>query len=324
MQVIRGLIIDKERGNLLKVDRFGYSFPPPFSMGSQQTSRRKLISAEAGALIDIELVCLSSFVQDLEANLDHLHPEGSTAKCHDVSSNESLCRYVKRAMHGTHMMSWQELREAYGRDLVSLRNEARYNFLNTLFSVSEACMYMQVTTPSPPHPSCPQRTYLAQPFLLMCTDMCYRSRRSCCLLIGTQSRTAKAGICSITTDTDPPRQRGTTQESQKPRASSDISDMMCCLHVAHHIKSSPEGCAAEQMVDRMDQGAIPMGVVTNSYEALYKLISRALYRTHVEGKLKVGLQFTLKTLLSGLKCPILYPNLVFPPLSLYGEDSVSQ
>ena len=54
-------------------------------------------------------------------------------------------------MHGTHMMSWQELREAYGRDLVSLRNEARYSFLNTLFSVSEACMYMQVTN-LPPHP----------------------------------------------------------------------------------------------------------------------------------------------------------------------------
>lgn len=38
----------------------------------------------------------------------------------------------------------------------------------------------------------------------------------------------------------------------------------------------------------MDQGAIPLGVVTNSYEALYKLIARALYRTHVEGKLKVA------------------------------------
>ena len=43
------------------------------------------------------------------------------------------------------------------------------------------------------------------------------------------------------------------------------------------------------MVDRMDQGAIPQSVVTNSYDALYKLVSRALYRTHVEGKLKVSL-----------------------------------
>ena len=39
----------------------------------------------------------------------------------------------------------------------------------------------------------------------------------------------------------------------------------------------------------MDQGAIPLSVVTNSYDALYKLVSRALYRTHVEGKLKVCL-----------------------------------
>jgi hypothetical protein len=63
---------------------------------------------------------------------------------------KTMCRYVKRAMHGTHMMSWQELRESYGRDLVSLRNEARFNFLNTLFSVSEAVMYMQVRAIYPP------------------------------------------------------------------------------------------------------------------------------------------------------------------------------
>lgn len=43
------------------------------------------------------------------------------------------------------MLSWQELRQAYGRELISLRNEPRFNFLNTLFSVSEALMYMQVT-----------------------------------------------------------------------------------------------------------------------------------------------------------------------------------
>ena len=41
------------------------------------------------------------------------------------------------------------------------------------------------------------------------------------------------------------------------------------------------------MVDRMDQGAIPAQVVAQSYEALWKLVSKALYRTHVEGKLKV-------------------------------------
>jgi hypothetical protein len=55
-----------------------------------------------------------------------------------------LCRLVKRAMHGTRMMSWQEIREQYGREVVNLRNEGRWVFLNTLFSVSEAVMYMQV------------------------------------------------------------------------------------------------------------------------------------------------------------------------------------
>ena len=47
-------------------------------------------------------------------------------------------------MHGTRLLSWSELRETYGRELVNLRNEGRYGFLNTLFSVSEAVMYMQV------------------------------------------------------------------------------------------------------------------------------------------------------------------------------------
>lgn len=48
-------------------------------------------------------------------------------------------------MHGSTMMSWQQLRESYGRELVNLRNETRYYFLNTLFSVSEGVMYMQVS-----------------------------------------------------------------------------------------------------------------------------------------------------------------------------------
>ena len=37
-----------------------------------------------------------------------------------------------------------QVREAYGRELINLRNEQRYVFLNTLFSVSEAVLYMQV------------------------------------------------------------------------------------------------------------------------------------------------------------------------------------
>ncbi|KAM1086403.1 hypothetical protein ACFX2B_011914 [Malus domestica] len=72
--VIRGLVIDKEKGNLVKPDRFGY---------------------------------------------------------------------VKRAMHGTTMLSNRAVSEMYGRELVDLRKETRWEFLNTLFSVSEAVAYMQ-------------------------------------------------------------------------------------------------------------------------------------------------------------------------------------
>ncbi|PNW73801.1 hypothetical protein CHLRE_13g573150v5 [Chlamydomonas reinhardtii] len=112
--VIRGLIMDKEFGNLIKVDRFGL---------------------------------------------------------------------VKRAMHGTRMLNWQEIRELYGREVVNLRNEGRWVFLNTLFSVSEAVMYMQ-------------------------------------------------------------------------------------------------------LVDRLDLGMFQVGTGNISYQALYGMVSKALYRTHVEGKLK--------------------------------------
>jgi HAD superfamily 5'-nucleotidase-like hydrolase len=72
--VIRGLIIDVERGNVLKANRFGY---------------------------------------------------------------------VKRATHGTRAMPFDTQRELYGRDVIDLAHE-RYAFLNTLFSLSEACMYAQL------------------------------------------------------------------------------------------------------------------------------------------------------------------------------------
>ena len=41
-----------------------------------------------------------------------------------------------------------------------------------------------------------------------------------------------------------------------------------------------------QMVDRLDQGALPRQDFSNSYTSLYKLVQKALYRTHVEGQLK--------------------------------------
>ena len=51
--------------------------------------------------------------------------------------------YIKRAFHGTTAMSYQEQREMYQRTLVDL-GEPRWVFLNTLFSISSACMYMQM------------------------------------------------------------------------------------------------------------------------------------------------------------------------------------
>ncbi|MEZ4237915.1 MAG: HAD-IG family 5'-nucleotidase, partial [Myxococcota bacterium] len=72
--VMRGLVVDTELGNLLKVDRFGF---------------------------------------------------------------------VKAALHGESLLPWQEARRTYARTLVDLA-DPRYDFTNTLFSLSEACMYTQL------------------------------------------------------------------------------------------------------------------------------------------------------------------------------------
>jgi hypothetical protein len=69
--------------------------------------------------------------------------------------------YVKRAQHGTRMLSWAELRATYGRELVKLANEGRYTFLNTLFSVSEAVMYMQARAPPRRPPGAPASRAIA-------------------------------------------------------------------------------------------------------------------------------------------------------------------
>ncbi|MGA9519905.1 MAG: HAD-IG family 5'-nucleotidase [Myxococcaceae bacterium] len=72
--VIRGLVIDTEKGNLLKANRFGF---------------------------------------------------------------------VKKAVHGTRPLTYDEQREAYTRTIIDL-SESRWVFLNTLFSLSEGCMYAQL------------------------------------------------------------------------------------------------------------------------------------------------------------------------------------
>ena len=51
--------------------------------------------------------------------------------------------YIKQARHGTVPMGFTVQRRLYGRTIVDLA-ERRWVFLNTLFSLSEACMYSQL------------------------------------------------------------------------------------------------------------------------------------------------------------------------------------
>ncbi len=51
--------------------------------------------------------------------------------------------YVKRAVHGTQPLGFDAQRRAYARTIADL-GEDRYVFLNTLFSLSEACLYGQL------------------------------------------------------------------------------------------------------------------------------------------------------------------------------------
>ncbi len=53
------------------------------------------------------------------------------------------CGYIKQARHGTVLMDFAVQRRLYGRTTVDLA-EPRWVFLNTLFSLSEACMYSQL------------------------------------------------------------------------------------------------------------------------------------------------------------------------------------
>ena len=51
--------------------------------------------------------------------------------------------YVTRASHGTHMLEHESQRQAYAGTLIDL-SESRWVFLNTLFSLSEGCLYAQL------------------------------------------------------------------------------------------------------------------------------------------------------------------------------------
>lgn len=51
--------------------------------------------------------------------------------------------YVKKAIHGTRPLDFEQQREIYAREIVDLSLE-RYVFMNTLFSLSEGCLYAQL------------------------------------------------------------------------------------------------------------------------------------------------------------------------------------
>ncbi len=51
--------------------------------------------------------------------------------------------YVNRALHGTRPIPFEDLRRAYSRTMVELA-DPRYVFMNTLFSLSEACLFAQL------------------------------------------------------------------------------------------------------------------------------------------------------------------------------------
>lgn len=51
--------------------------------------------------------------------------------------------FIKKAFHGTRPLDFETQRDVYSRDYVDLK-ERRWVFLNTFFSLSEGCMYMQL------------------------------------------------------------------------------------------------------------------------------------------------------------------------------------
>lgn len=51
--------------------------------------------------------------------------------------------YIKKASHGMTMLGFEEMRQTYARTWVDLA-EPRWVFMNTLFALSEACMFLQL------------------------------------------------------------------------------------------------------------------------------------------------------------------------------------
>ena len=146
--VMRGLIMDKESGNLIKVDRFGCAACVCARFDDDQARARARLPGALCVLVRGAYAVGGGAPFATDAK--HKHPRHNHTHAHTQrpqhthTNHNNANSLVKRAMHGTRMLSWQEIRDAYGREVVNLRNEGRWVFLNTLFSVSEAVMYMQV------------------------------------------------------------------------------------------------------------------------------------------------------------------------------------
>ncbi len=75
-------------------------------------------------------------------------------------------RIHKKGFHGTRPLEFEQLRRVYQRTLVDL-SEPRWYFLNTLFSISEACIFMQLVDLLDSRTSCPDASAM-RIFLEMC------------------------------------------------------------------------------------------------------------------------------------------------------------
>lgn len=61
--------------------------------------------------------------------------------------------------------------------------------------------------------------------------------------------------------------------------------MRCNPHASLRPATNPHA-THPQLVDKLDAGEFPSDVCGHSYQALYRLVSQALFQAHVEGRLK--------------------------------------
>jgi hypothetical protein len=191
---------------------------------------------------------------------------------------------VKRAMHGTRMMGWQEIRQFYGREVVNLRNEGRWVFLNTLFSVSEAVMYMQVRVMGWGGGAGWVYAPAGNAAQLQCCTVCHTFGTMCLGSLGSARLLLAAHVLPAVMQGEHSASPVALVETCRKLQSFlmpvllDLALLPCCCCCC---------CCCVQLVDRLDQGAFSSGAPGQlTYQGLYRLVSKALYRAHVEGKLK--------------------------------------